>query len=145
MLLRFGFLLGIIFFLIGCLKTKSFGQKNKNKVIELQEYFPSENIDASIDFNTPRNRPTNYSINLITKFKIKDIYYGNPCSVIQTRKMGFEYTVDSYKMNRGNILTIKTQNFLTHIKLLFTRGPLWKVKVKRAMDHCRRTSGDIVG
>jgi hypothetical protein len=37
------------------------------------------------------------------------------------------------------------KNFKTKTALFFTKGPFWKLKIKKARKNCRRLTGDFVG
>ena len=130
--------------LLVCLliSIESWAQDKKS----IQDYIPTENLDPRKDANRKEYRSKKRRYEVIYRPHTKKILYGNPCAVEATRKMGFEYMVES-----RNAVRSKTQKgkFLNNLKvkskLVLTRSPFWKMILKKKFKRCREKSGDIVG
>ncbi len=109
-------------------------------------HFPTENVKFKKDANNPANQPKRKKISYIYKERSEGTLYGNPCAVEATRKMGFEYVLQPAGLpgSPGQNEQEKN-NFLVNLKLIFTRGPFWKVRLNKRIKQCRINSGDIVG
>ncbi len=118
----------------------------QRKTKPVGDYIPSENIDRKKDFNKRRNRPKQKNISLIVKNKGDGLLYGNPCMMQETHRMGFEYSVQ-VKGLPGSLKFFGRlwRNAGVHTKLIFTRGPWWKLTLNKRVEDCRVKSGDLVG
>lgn len=112
----------------------------------LSDFIPSENTDASKDFNNKRNSPVRKKISFIVKNDMKGFLYGNACMIEETHKMGFEYSVQ-IKGLPGSLSPIRRvwRNTGVYAKLLLTKGPWWKQTLNNRVRDCRKKSGDLVG
>ncbi len=98
---------------------------------------------SHIKKNTPKSQR---NIELIFKNNSSKILYGNPCVREQTRKMGFEYTLQSMKnLGAVSVFSMRGHNLLIYSKLILTRSPFWKVILNYQTKDCRRKTGDFVG
>lgn len=82
----------------------------------------------------------------IIKSDTRGILYGNKCLEQVLYEMGFEYVVIP-KGNPGNQTELgrNFHNLGVKIALFFTRGPFWKLKLKKKMKECRYKMGDYNG
>ncbi len=118
------------------------GQKEKS----IRDYIPTENLDMRKDANRKENRGALKRYSVIYRPHAKNILYGNPCALEATRKMGFEYMVESRNATRSASQLGKFWNNLkVKTKLVVTRSPFWKMILKKKFKKCRPQSGDIVG
>ena len=132
----------ILFFTLIFLTLFTFGQKTDN----IQDHIPTENLDVRKDSNTRANRGSLKRYGVIYRPHAKNILYGNPCALNETRKMGFEYMVESRNATRSASQLGKFWNNLkVKTKLVVTRSPFWKIILKKKFKQCRPKSGDIVG
>lgn len=112
----------------------------------IRDYIPTENLDMRKDANKRANRTKVKRYSVIYRPHAKNILYGNPCAVEATRKMGFEYMVESRTGTRSASQLGKFWNNLrVKTKLVVTRSPFWKMILKKKFKKCRPKSGDIVG
>ncbi len=126
-------------------KQKCDGQ-SKKKEKDVQEFIPTDNVDSKKEFNKKKNAPKRKEIRLIIKNNTKWILYGNPCMIEETRKMGFEYAVQTKGIPGSLGFFGRTwNNFQTKFVLTFTRSPFWKLILKSRVKDCRIKSGDLVG
>jgi hypothetical protein len=108
--------------------------------------FPTENVNFKKDANNAKNQPKRKNISFIYKESSQGILYGNPCAVEATRKMGFEYVLQPPGIpGSPGDKELERNNFLVNLKLIFTRGPFWKLTLNKRIKQCRINSGDIVG
>lgn len=123
---------------------ESFGQSKKQGGIH--DYIPSENVDSKKKFKKKRNAPKEKRISLIVKNKTDGVLYGNACMTENTHRMGFEYaiqvpglpgSVDPFRRIVGNTGV--------YFRLIFTKGPWWKLVLNSRVKDCRKKSGDWVG
>ena len=113
---------------------------------DIRDFIPTENTAMGMDANRKENRGSLKRYAVIYRPNAEKILYGNPCALEATRKMGFEYLVESRNATRSasqfgkfwNNLKVKT-------KLVFTRSPFWKAILNKRLKKCRPQSGDIVG
>lgn len=132
----------IIAFTFIFLSIVTYGQKSES----IHDYIPTENLDAKKDANKKANRGSLKRYGVIYRPHAKKILYGNPCALNATRKMGFEYMVESRNATRSASQLGKFWNNLkVKTKLVITRSPFWKVILKKQFRKCRPQSGDIVG
>lgn len=120
----------------------AFGQSGE----ERNKRTPTENIDTKIRGNKFKNRPKRKQYAYIYKENTEGILYGNPCALEATRKMGFEYVVQTSGLP-GSLPKedVNVNNFLVNLKLIFTRSPFWKIILNNKLKKCQQKSGDIVG
>lgn len=113
---------------------------------ELKGYTPTENINPDIDFNRRKNAPKKKDFFYIIKNDMHGFLYGNPCVLEQTRRMGFEYTVQIEGIP-GSLRPWRRRwnNTLGYTRLTITRSPFWKLILNKRIKNCRQKSGDIVG
>ena len=132
----------IVYLILLFFTLASIGQQGDN----ILDYIPTENLDAGKDANKRANRSKKKNYEVIYRPRTRKILYGNPCAVEATRKMGFEYMVESRTATRSASQLGKFLNNLkVKSKLVVTRSPFWKVILKRKLKRCRQKSGDIVG
>lgn len=119
-------------------------QRNKDESIH--DYLPSENVDPKKKFKKKSNAPQTKDYGLIVKNKTKGILYGNACMSENTQRMGFEYSIQVEGLP-GSLYPWERRwkNALVHAKLIFTRGPWWKLVLNKRVKNCRQKSGDFVG
>lgn len=122
---------------------KAIGQK---KPKDFTEYIPTENINKKKDFNRKKHAPKRKNIRFIIKNNTKGILYGNPCMIEETRRMGFEYAVQT-KGIPGSLGFFRRNwnNLITKLQLTFTRTPFWKLILRTRVKDCREKTGDLVG
>lgn len=90
--------------------------------------------------------PKRKNVSYIYKTDTKGVYFGNPCVMKATRRMGFEYVLQPPGVpGSPDEETAQLNNILVNLKLLFTRGPFWKMILKKRIKDCRTLSGDFVG
>lgn len=129
---------GLMFFLSGL----TLGQTGD----EIARYFPTENVDAKKRGNKMKHRPKRKTYHHIYRNSTKGTLYGNPCALEATRKMGFEYVIQTPGLPGAVIMEdVRVNNFLVNLKLIFTRSPFWKLILNRKLKKCQQKSGDIVG
>ncbi|MEQ9403142.1 MAG: hypothetical protein RIM99_06135 [Cyclobacteriaceae bacterium] len=113
---------------------------------DIRDHIPTENLDAKKNSNKRAYRSKKRRYDVIYRPHAKKILYGNPCAVEATRKMGFEYMVESRNAVRSATQKGKFLNNLkVKTKLVLTRSPFWKLILKKKFKKCRQKSGDIVG
>lgn len=119
-------------------------QRNKEETIH--DYIPSENVDAKKKFRKKANAPKTKKYSLIVKNKTDGILYGNACMIESTQRMGFQYSIQIDGLP-GSLdpWNRRWKNALVHAKLILTRGPWWKLVLKKRVKDCRQKSGDFVG
>ncbi|MEM7552377.1 MAG: hypothetical protein AAF363_22015 [Bacteroidota bacterium] len=109
---------------------------------EERETFKTE---KELEWDRGRKKATETVYNYIYKKKPKNLLLGNKCLEDATKKMGFLYALankgDGYNTETGRFF----HNFGVKSKLFFTRGPLWKFKVKKERKRCRQLTGDFYG
>ena len=118
----------------------------RNKEESIHDYLPSENVDPKKKFKKKSNAPDRKEYSLIVKNKAKGLLYGNACMTENTQRMGFEYSIQ-VKGLPGSLYPWERRwkNALVHTKLIFTKGPWWKLVLKKRVKNCRQKSGDFVG
>jgi hypothetical protein len=122
------------------------GALAQRKEKDLQSYIPTENISSKKDFNKRKHAPKRKNIRLIVKNSPKGILYGNPCMMEETRRMGFEYAVQSKGLPGSmGFFRRNWNNFVTKLRLTFTNTPFWKLILNFRVKDCREKTGDIVG
>ena len=132
-----------VLFILLSLSGLTYGQK-KNK--PLKDYLPTDNVDVRSDDNKRRNAPKRKHYRQIIKNDTKGVLYGNTCALEATRKMGFEYVVQS-RNAPGSVRGIRRfwNNLKVKTRLFFLRSPFWKLILKKKFRKCRIKSGDKVG
>ena len=108
--------------------------------------FPTENLNIKKQTKKKKVAPKEKKIRFIIKNDTKGILYGNPCMNEETRRMGFEYVVQTQGVP-GSLGTVRRlwNNFVTKLRLTFTNTPFWKLILKSRVKDCRERSGDRVG
>lgn len=135
----------IILFTIFMMVRMGYGQK-KSKKDDWKSHIPTENIRPGYHVNQSKNRPKRKVIEYIYVKDSRSILYGNPCATEVTRKMGFEYVAQPLGVPGGmSVNEIERHNMLIKLKLFFTKGPFWKLLVKKRIKECATNSGDFVG
>ena len=126
------------------LSNRSLAQTNKKGGIH--DYIPSENVDSKKKFRKKQNAPKEKKISLIVKNKTTGLLYGNACMTENTHRMGFEYSIQIEGLP-GSLTDWErmTDNMWVHLRLIFTKGPWWKMVLKKRVKDCRQRSGDLVG
>lgn len=138
LILRICFLLFIV-----CLASHAEAQQEEK---EIYDYFPSENIDASKDFNKKVNKPKQKSISFIIKNSNSKLLYGNPCVIDETHRMGFEYSIQIRGLPGSvNGWSRFWKNAGVRLKLAVTKGPWWKLTLNNRIKDCRKRSGELIG
>lgn len=113
---------------------------------DISRYMPTENLDAKKRGNKWKYRPKRKHYEVIYKRDTKGTLYGNPCALEATRKMGFEYVIQTPGLPGAVLLEdVRVNNFLVNLKLIFTRSPFWKLILNKKLKKCQQKSGDIVG
>ena len=133
---------GRFFFLLFLLISLEAAAQDKD---DLRKQFPTENVNMRKD-SRKQSTPKERNIRLIIKNNTKGILYGNPCMNEETRRMGFEYVVQTPGLP-GSLGTFRRlwNNFWTKARLTFTNTPFWKLILKSRVKDCRERSGDRVG
>lgn len=114
---------------------------------ELGKHMPTQNLDIKHKKNKQEKyRPERDEYDFIFKKSTNGILYGNPCAIEATRKMGFEYIVQSPGLP-GSLLKedVFFNNVWVNIKLVFRRSPFWKMILNKKFKECKHKTGDIVG
>lgn len=132
-----------LFFILMVMSLSAYSQKKPDP---LKNYLPTDNIDARSEDNRRANEPKRKRYRQLIVNKTKNVLYGNPCALEATRKMGFEYVVQS-PAAPGSITgwPLFWNNFKVKTRLFFLRSPLWKPILKGKFKKCRVKSGDKVG
>ncbi|RED91757.1 hypothetical protein C7460_13727 [Marinoscillum furvescens DSM 4134] len=108
--------------------------------------FPTENVTMGMEANKNANRPKRKRYDYLYTESSRGILYGNPCALQATRKMGFEYVVQPAGIpGSPGRKELEKNNFFVKLKLVFTRGPWWKLVLNNRLRKCRQQSGDFVG
>ncbi len=113
---------------------------------DVTAHFPTENTTNRRVEKKKKNAPKARNIRYITKNKGQGLLYGNPCMVEQTRRMGFEYVIQTPGLP-GTLKPWKRywENFKTSAVLTLTKSPFWKTILNGRVKNCRKKSGDLVG
>jgi hypothetical protein len=113
---------------------------------DLKKNMPTQKTayKAKVDRNSLPLIPKDYKY--IIKNNTKGIYYGNPCAIKVTRKMGFEYDVQ-VKWTQGSISepSRNWKNFKVKMGLILRHSPFWKFRLKKKLRDCGLKTGDRVG
>lgn len=122
------------------------GSAQRKKEGSIHDYLPSENVDPKKKFKKKSNAPKKNDFALIVKNKSDGLLYGNACMTENTQRMGFEYSIQ-VKGLPGSLTFWQRvwTNTLVHSRLIFTRGPWWKLVLNNRVKNCRQKSGDLVG
>lgn len=132
--------MGVIFFVLVAWTV------NAQNHHDLHKYIPTENVDAKKRGNRWKHRPKRKHYEVIYKRSTRGTLYGNPCALEATRKMGFEYVIQTPGIPGAVLLEdVRVNNFLVNVKLIFTRSPFWKLILNKKLKRCQQKSGDIVG
>lgn len=113
---------------------------------DLKKNMPTQKTayKANVDRNSLPLIPKDYKY--IIKNNTKGIYYGNPCALQVTRKMGFEYDVQ-VKWTQGSISepSRNWKNFKVKAGLILRYSPFWKMRLNKKLRDCGLKTGDRVG
>lgn len=135
---------GFILLLIAYFMATSQVQAQSNK--DLEKLMPTEKVGFDIKVDLKENRPQRKEMKFIIMNSTKGTFYGNPCALTVTRKMGFEYAVQ-IPGAPGSMPGFRRRmhNFGVKSGLTLRRGPFWKGRLKRKLRDCGIKSGDRVG
>ena len=113
---------------------------------DISDYIPTDNVDKRKDSNKKKNAPKRRTIRYIVKNHGQGLLYGNPCMLEQTRRMGFEYAVQTPGLP-GSLRPVKRHwdNVRTWMRLIVLKSPFWKMTLNKRVKDCRKKSGDLVG
>ena len=119
---------------------------SQKKPEPLKKLLPTDNVDVRAEDNRRANAPKRKYYRQIITNHTKNILYGNACALEATRKMGFEYVVQSYGAP-GSVTGFRLfwNNFKVKTRLFFLRSPFWKVILNSKFKKCRIKSGDKTG
>lgn len=113
---------------------------------EIKKDLPTEKIGFKAEDDTKAHRPKRKKIRYIIKNGTSGILYGNPCVLQVTRKMGFEYAVQTPLLPGSTIEPRRLwNNFKVKLLLTLKYGPFWKITVNKRLKECGIKSGDRVG
>lgn len=113
---------------------------------EIKKDLPTEKVGFNIEDDTKAHRPERKKIRYIIKNGTSGILYGNPCVLQVTRKMGFEYAVQTPLLPGSTIEPRRLwNNFKVKVLLTLKHGPFWKITVNKRLKDCGIKSGDRVG
>ena len=113
---------------------------------DIKKDLPTEKIGFNIEDDTKAHRPKRKKIRYIIKNGTSGILYGNPCVLQVTRKMGFEYAVQTPLLPGSTIEPRRLwNNFKVKLLLTLKHGPFWKITVNKRLKECGIKSGDRVG
>jgi len=96
----------------------------------------------------PWDYATGYTHNFLFIIKKNTVgtLYGNPCFQQATQEMGFEYVVMPKGMaGYRNEASRFFQNLPVWSKLVLSKGPFWKLRIKKRFNECKYGTGDYVG
>ena len=114
--------------------------------IDVDKEAPTHVLDKEARFRPNARRPKRKTIRYIVKKKTNGLLMGNKCATDVTHRMGFEYVVlakgqPGYK----NVFDRFWGNLGVKALLFFTRGPWWKLTVKKRIKRCKYQTGDYTG
>jgi hypothetical protein len=113
---------------------------------DLKKNMPTQktSFNPNVDRNSLPRIPRDYKY--IIKNNTKGIYYGNPCALQVTRKMGFEYDVQ-VKWTQGSISQFSRnwKNLKVKTGIILRHSPFWKFRLKKKLRDCGLKTGDRVG
>ena len=113
---------------------------------KVEKLFPSENVKIGKDYNKKRYAPREKHLGIIIKNDGKNILFGNPCALMQTQRIRFEYVIQNPKLPKSVPgFSRRMNNFGVHLRLIFTRSPFWKLILNTKIKKCRQKSADLVG
>ncbi|GEM_PF-1738749 len=113
---------------------------------DIKKSLPTEKIGLKVEDDSKSNRPKQKRIRYIIKNGTGGILYGNPCVLQITRKMGFEYAVQT-PLLPGSIIEPRRlwNNFKVKSLMTLKHGPFWKISLNKKMKRCGIKSGDRTG
>ncbi|MFT4738530.1 MAG: hypothetical protein ACI8QD_002424 [Cyclobacteriaceae bacterium] len=111
-----------------------------------ESFEPTEILRRDQAKQREKNAPKRKKVSVIIKSSTKGILYGNPCQLEETRRMGFQYTVQN-KGLPGSLkpITLAWHNTKVFLKLTFTKSPFWKLILNQRVKDCREKTGDWRG
>ncbi len=108
--------------------------------------FKTPNTHHNPNPDPKSDKPEEKSLNYIIKKDTKKFLPGNKCFEDATKKMGFMYmAVPKGQSYYTSEFDRNMHNLGVKLKLLFTRGPFWKIKVNKKYKKCRYPYGDDIG
>jgi len=108
--------------------------------------FSTPNTHMDPEPNPKSYKPEEKNISYIVKKDTKKFLPGNKCFENATKKMGFMYiAVPKGQSYYTTEFDRNLHNLAVKLKLLFTRGPFWKLKVNKIYKKCRYPYGDAIG
>tara|TARA_X000001036_G_scaffold222798_2_gene208532 strand:- start:5150 stop:5569 length:420 start_codon:yes stop_codon:yes gene_type:complete len=122
------------------------GQMSMGQDQDRTEFSLEESIGITPKKIKKRVAKSQKKIDIIFKNKSGKVLYGNPCLREFTRDMGFEYALQSSKMqNSSGLWNMRGNNLIVYLKLIFKKSPFWKWILNNQVKDCRRKMGDFVG
>ncbi len=113
---------------------------------EIKKDLPTEKVGFKVEDDSKANRPKKKKIRYIIKNGTSGILYGNPCVLQVTRRMGFEYAVQTPLLPGSTIEPRRLwNNFKVKLLLTLKHGPFWKISLNKRLKECGIKSGDRVG
>ncbi|MEQ9300800.1 MAG: hypothetical protein RIF33_19665 [Cyclobacteriaceae bacterium] len=113
---------------------------------EIKKELPTEKIAFKVEDDSKANRPQKKKIRYIIKNGTSGILYGNPCVLQVTRRMGFEYAVQTPLLPGSTIEPRRLwNNFKVKLVLALKYSPFWKISLNKRLKECGIKSGDRVG
>lgn len=113
---------------------------------EIKRDLPTEKVAFKVEDDSKANRPKKKKIRYIIKNGTSGILYGNPCVLQVTRRMGFEYAVQTPLLPGSTIEPRRLwNNFKVKLLLTLKYGPFWKISLNKRLKECGIKSGDRVG
>ncbi|MEM9052250.1 MAG: hypothetical protein AAGC47_09385 [Bacteroidota bacterium] len=134
------FILILIFTLVLSFDTQAQEQD------DIKKSLPTEKVGFKVEDDSKANRPKQKKIRYIIKNGTGGILYGNPCVLQITRKMGFEYAVQTPLLPGSTVEPKRLwNNFKVKSLMTLKHGPWWKISLNKKMRACGIKSGDRTG
>ena len=113
---------------------------------DIKKSLPTEKVGFKVEDDSKANRPKQKKIRYIIKNGTGGILYGNPCVLQITRKMGFEYAVQTPLLPGSTVEPKRLwNNFKVKSLMTLKHGPFWKISLNKKMKDCGIKSGDRTG
>jgi len=113
---------------------------------DIENKFPTNKLRSKTIDDSRKNRPKVKNIAFIYKKNTLNTLYGNPCALDVTRRWRFEYAVeDNTNVFFKKSFARATNNFWVKTRLFFTKGPWWKLVIKKRFKNCQVKTGDATG
>lgn len=130
----------VLFLLVFPLGRSSYAQD------DIQRKFPTKKLREKTIEDKKKHRPKEKSISYIYKTNTRNTLYGNPCGLDVTRRWGFEYAIEEKtEVTLKKVYKRNINNLGVKARLFFTRGPWWKLVIKKRLRDCQKKSGDSTG